>query len=140
MEPLSISVSITALLHVTKSIIRYLRDVHDAPDDRMKFAIEVSNLDMLLTHLQARVTQAVEAKREAPWFAAVLALGERDGPLDQLKSHLDQLALKLRPAKGLNGIKNRVTWVLDKTEVMVILSKIERTKTLVTPVLTDDLL
>ena len=140
MEPLSISVSITALLHVTRSIVRCLRDVHDAPDDRLKLAIEVSNVDILLTLLQARVKQAIEARQEVPWFAAVLALGERDGPLDQLKSHLDQLALKLEPAKGLKGIKNRVTWVLDRTEVMVIVSKIERTKTLVTPVLTDDLL
>ena len=135
MEPLSITVSITALLHVTKSIISYLRALRDAPDDQVKLTSEVSHLDILLTLLQSRVKKA---KPEDPWFAAVLALG--DGPLDQLKSDLDQLALKLEPAKGLKGVKNRVTWVLNKREVMEILSKIERTKTLVTLVLTDDLL
>ena len=102
----------------------------------MKFKSEISHLDTLLTLLEARVKQA---KRGDPWFAAVLALG--DGPLNQLKSHLDQLALRLEPAKGfIQGMKNRVTWVLDKTEVMDLLSKIERTKTLVTLALTDDLL
>ena len=135
MDPLSITVSITALLHVTKAIISYLRNVGGALDDQAKFTSEVSHLDILLTLLRARVKQA---KPEDPWFAAVLALG--DGPLDQLKSHLGQLALKLEPAEGLKRVKKRVTWVLNKTEVLDILSKIERTKTLVTLVLTDDLL
>ena len=138
-DPLSITVSITALLHVTKSILSYLRDVWDAPDDRVKLTSEkVSHLDILLTLLQARVKQA---KPEDPWFAAVLGLlAPKEGVLDQLKSHLDQLALKLEPAKGLKGVKNRVTRVVNKTETMDILYKIERTKTLVTLVLTDDLL
>ena len=48
-----------------------------------------------------------------------MALG--DGPLHQLKSHLGQLALKLEPAQGLEGIKNRATWVLDKTEVITLM-------------------
>ena len=134
MEPLSITVSITALLQVTKSIISYLLDVHDAPVDRTKFAIEVSQLETLLPILQARVEQG---KPEDPWFAAVLALG--NGPLDQLKSHLDKLALKLKPAKGIKGVINRVTWVLTKAEVTDILSKIERTKSFVTLALTGDL-
>ena len=133
MEPLSVTLSITALLQITKSIISYLLDVHDAPVERTKFAIEVSDLKTLLPILQARVEQA---KPEDPWFAAVLALG--DGPLDQLESHLEQLALKLKPAKGLKGVMNRVTWVLTKAEVMDILSKIERTKSLVTLALTGD--
>ena len=135
MDPLSISASITALLQVTTAIISYLRDLQDAPNDRMRFTREVADLKILLTLLQSRVKRA---KPEDPWFTAVLALG--DGPLDQLKSHLDQLALKLGPPKGLKGIKNRVTWVLNKPEVVDILSKIERTKTLVTLVLADDLL
>ena len=112
MEPLSITVSITALLQVTPSIIIYLRDVHDAPDGQTKFAIEVAQLYSLLPVLRARVEQA---NPEDPWFAAVLALGDRDGPLDQLRSHLDKLALKLKPAKGVEGAWKRVTWGFTKT-------------------------
>ena len=133
MDPLSITVSITALLQVTKSIISFILDFHDAPVDGMKFAMEVSDLKTLLPILQARVE---EANPEDPWFAAVLALG--DGPLDQLTSHLDQLALKLKPAKGLKGFMSRVTWVLTKAEVTDILFRIERTKSLVTLALTRD--
>ena len=137
MEPLSISVSITALLHTTKSIISYLGDIQDAPKERTNISSEVTRLDTLLTLLRARVERA---KLGDPWFAAVRVLALRDGPLDQLRSYLDQLDLTLKPAKGLQGVKNRVTWVFDKTEVMDILSKIERIKSLVILALEDDLL
>ena len=39
---------------------------------------------------------------------------------------MDQLALRQEPAKGLKGIKNRITWLLDETEVVDILSKIDK--------------
>lgn len=137
MDPLSISASITALLQVTGTIISYLRDVQGAPNDRTNFIIEISGLNGILPILQQRVEQA---KLGDPWFTAVLKLGVTNGPLDQLKSHLDRLAVKLKPVEGFKDVGKRLTWAFDKTEVVDTLSKIERTKTLVALALTDDLL
>ena len=136
-DPLSITVSITALLHVTKSIISSLRAVRAAPDDQVKFTSEkVSELDVLLTRLQAHAKQA---RPEDSWFATVLA--HSDGPLDQLESHLAQLESKLELATGrLEGFNKMVSWIFNKTEIVDILSKIERTKTFFILLLTVDLL
>lgn len=137
MDPLSISVNITTLLQVTGTIISYLHNMKSTPNDHIKFASELSGMQSLLPVLQRCVEQA---KLGDPWFTAVLELGIKNGPLDQVKSHLDQLMLKLKPAEGLKDIRKGPTWVFDKVEIINVLSKVERTKTLVSLVLTDDLL
>lgn len=136
MDPLSITASITAILQVTGAIISYLRDVQDAPGDRIDLAIEVSGLKSLLTPLCTRVR---EAKSEDPWVTAVLNLGVKNGPLDQIRSALERLELKLCPVEGFKKLGKRLTWMFDKTEILNILSKIDRIKTLVTLALANDL-
>jgi hypothetical protein len=136
-DPLSISASIIAVLQLTGTVISYLKDVHDAPQDRIEFLIEVSGLDGLLDALQKRVQ---EAKFGDPWLTELQALGVENGPLDQFNSDLRRLASKLEPLNGLRQIRRRLTWIFNKTEINDILSKIERMKTLVTFALTNNLL
>lgn len=136
-DPLSISASIIAVLQLTGAIISYLKDVHDAPQDRIDFLMEVSGLDVLLDALQKRVQ---EAKSGDPWLTELQPLGVKFGPLDQFNSDLKRLASKLEPLTGLKQVKRRLTWKFDKIEINDILSKIERMKTLVTFALTNNLL
>lgn len=136
MDPLSITASITALLQITNTTIRYLYDVGNATNDRMKLVSEASQLISLLPILSSRVEQA---KSGDPWLDTVKTLSIQNGPLDQLKSDLERLASKLVPGKGLSDVKQRLTWMFNKEEVMNILMKIERMKTLVTLALTNDL-
>ena len=135
MDPLSITASIAAVLQVTGRIISYLKEVQDAPNDRIDLIIEVSGLKSLLAPLYTRIR---EAKSEDPWVTAVVNLGVKDGPLDQIRSALERLESKLCP-KGLKKFGKRLTWTFDKAEILSILSKIDRIKTLVTLALANDL-
>jgi hypothetical protein len=136
-DPLSVSASIIAVLQLTGSIISYLKDVHDAPQDRINFLVEISGLDGLLDALQKRVQ---EAKSGDPWLFELQALAVENGPLDQFNSDLKRLASKLEPLNGLKEVTRRLTWKFSRTEIKNILSKIERIKTLVTFALTNNLL
>lgn len=69
-------------------MIEYLNDVKDAPKDRAQCAIEVLNLYNLLTTLRYRLKEGTSNK---PWYAAVRALGVKNGPLNQYKLTLEQL-------------------------------------------------
>lgn len=131
------TVSITAVLQLSRTIISYLIDVRDAIEDRMKFAMELSALNSLLDVLYSRVQ---ESKSGHPWFTTVRELGVENGPLNQLKSDLARLASKLEPGKGLKKVERMLTWKFDKTEVVDILNKIERLKTLISFALSNDIL
>lgn len=136
MDPLSMTVSISAVLQLGGTIISYLMDVRDATEDRMKFAMELSALNSLLTVFQNRIQ---ESKSGDPWFTTIRELGVGNGPVDQLKSDLVRLASKLEPLKGLKKVE-RLTWKFNKTEVVNILDRIERLKTLISFALSNDLL
>lgn len=128
--------SIIAVMQVTGTIISYLSSVRDAPEDRMKFAMELSGLNSLLSVLHNRVKDP----SDDPWFITVQGLGVRNGPLDQFMSSLVQLKSKLEPVKGLKQAGKILTWHFDKREILDILSAIERIKTLVSLALENDLL
>lgn len=131
------TVSISAVLQLGGTILSYLIDVRDATEDRMKFAMELSALNSLLTVFQNRIQ---ESKSGDPWFTTTRGLGVVNGPLDQLKSDLERLASKLEPVKGLRKVERMLTWKFNKTEVVNILNKIERLKTLISFALSNDLL
>lgn len=127
MDPLSLSAGIISLLQLTATVSSYLKDVKDAPKDRAKCDIEVSNISSLLTSLRYRLEGATS---QDPWFIAVRALSVENGPLDQYKAALEQLMSKLAPADGLKRVGKALIWKFDKIEVEAILQRIERLKLL----------
>lgn len=128
MDPLSITASIIALLQLTNTVIGYLSDVKDASTDRERCALEASNLYSLLLTLRFRLE---ERRSNEPWYAAALALGVENGPLDQYKHALEQLQTKITSGSGIKKMGNTLLWKFSKEEVTSILSRMERLKTLV---------
>ena len=128
MDPLSVTASIIAILQLTSKVIEYLNDVKDAPKDRAQCAIEASNLYNLLTTLRYRLE---EGTSNEPWHAAVRALSVKNGPLDQYKLTLEQLQAKITGEGGIRKVGHFLLWKFVKEEVMEILARIERLKTLV---------
>ncbi|KAI9766598.1 MAG: hypothetical protein M1840_006409 [Geoglossum simile] len=128
MDPLSVTASIIATLQLTSKVIEYLNDVKDAPKDRAHCAIEASNLYNLLTALRYRLE---EGTSNEPWNTAVRALGVKNGPLDQYKLMLEQLQTKIKREAGMNRVGYCLLWKFIKEEVMEVLARIERLKTLV---------
>ena len=116
----------------------YLNDVKDAPKERAKLASEVACLYPLFIRLKYRMD---EAKVGDKWYESTRTLlGGSNGPLDQFRNALSDLAGKLVPAAGLKGFGRKLIWTLDKKECMDILAKIERLKTLTGLALQEDTL
>lgn len=86
MNPLSLSVSIIAVLQLTGKLLSYLNDVQNATKDQAQLTVEAYNICSLLASLRIRVEQSNAHDR---WFTAVRNLGTENGPLDQVKIALE---------------------------------------------------
>src|SRR6266536_5323798 len=126
MDPLSLTASITALVHATVQIIQYVNDVKDASKEKRTLASEAAGLLGLLTNLKNRVEQA--EKTPDPWYSGVRVLGGENGPLEQFRDSLEKLAAKLEPSSGIRKAGKSLLWTFDKAEMINILAKIERLK------------
>jgi len=130
MDPLSLTVSITALIGTTTQALGYLNDVKTASKERAKLASEVANLLALLTSMRYKVEEAEQEKNT--WYDSIRSLlGGANGPLDQFRSALEELARTLAPTTGLKKFSRTLIWTLDKKQCIDILDKIERLKTLI---------
>jgi hypothetical protein len=127
--------SIIQLIDVTASTLKYLNDVKEAPKDRARLARETASLLALLTDLRYRVEEATPSE---PWFNSIRALGIDGGPLSQFREAMEALAKKLKPESGLKKFGKALLWTVEKDDILEILSRIERLKTLVSCALQND--
>jgi hypothetical protein len=127
MDPLSITSGIIAVLHVTKEVISYLKETKDAPKELTKIYGEAQNLAILLYELKDCVAGRDSHDR---WLLTTSGLAARNGPLDQYKEALEGLVPKVT-GRGLGKVGQVFAWKFNKDEVMVLLSQIERIKSLV---------
>jgi hypothetical protein len=129
MDPLSITLSIVALLKLTEQIVSYAKLMKDAPKERTRILREASSLRGLLATLKDIIAEA-EQDPQDQWLRAIADLATPGGPLRQCELALEAL-LKLTPSHGIRGAFQRVTWKFSKDEVDELLSQVERVKTLV---------
>lgn len=134
-DPLSISASIIAILELTGTVVQYVNDVKDASAERLRIRDQISSTSFLLYMLKDLIQQAHSSE---PWLSRVQSLGVPKGPLEQFKSALEQLALRLAPPKGLKGIGKALTWPFQREEIKEILITIERQKSLFDLALQND--
>lgn len=126
--------NISSVIDITELagvILSYLNDVHGALAERLTFLSELSGLDSILFLVKTRLD---ESNFSDPWFTSIRALVITDGPLDQFRSALAQLVIKLEKS-GLI----RLLWKWRKLEVKETLQRIEQIKSLVSFALNDDL-
>jgi hypothetical protein len=128
MDPLSVAASIIAVLQLSNKIIGYFNDVKDSSKERVKCALEASNLYSLLLNLRFRVEEGTADKE---WYTAVRALTVENGPLDQFKEALETLRSKITDGGRLKHVSDALLWKFRKEEAASILSQIERLKSLV---------
>lgn len=125
MDPLSVTASIFAILHLSTKVLAYLNDVKDASKDRAQCQIEVSNLYSLLVNLRCRLE---EGDASEPWYTAVRALAVANGPFDQFRQALEELQAKLIDGGRLKKAGEALMWKFKKEEVASILARMERLK------------
>ena len=130
MEAVGFVAAVVQLIGVTSKVVNYFNDVKDAPKDRAKLAREAAGLLALFTDLRYR---AEETDATDPWFTGLRALGGEGGLLMEFQRAMEDIADKLAPAAttSVASLKRVLRWTLDKKEIDVILSRIERLKTLV---------
>ena len=134
-DPLSISASIIAVLELTASVVQYLSDMKDASKDRQTLLVEISSVSSLLYTLK---DLAERAEWGDTWLATMKSLMVPNGPLEQFKVALEDLASILMPVNKLMKIGNAMTWPFQKKEIRNILNAIERQKTLFALALQND--
>jgi hypothetical protein len=132
MDPLSITASVIAVLQLTGTVIGYLNEVENAPNECQQCTIEASNIPNLLINLRYRLEQGQAGDA---WFTA---LNIENGPLDQCKQALEQLRSKVEAQDGLHKMKRRLLWKFSKKEVTEILARMERLKSLLNIALEGD--
>jgi hypothetical protein len=134
-DPLSTSASIIAVLQLSGTIIQYLNDVKGASEDRYRLLNEVASISGLLYFLKDRATQSQYGDS---WSMTLASLNTPQGPLEQFKSALERLALKLAPVEGWRRAGKALAWPFRKEEIKEILSTIERHKSLFNLALQND--
>lgn len=126
-DPLSITASIIAIIQLTGTVTKYLSNVKDSPEDRGRLLLEISNLSGLLSTL-GKISE--ESTSDDSWRATIIQLSTPDGPLEQCRRFLQQLSTKLAPAAGLRKFGKSLLWPFQKAEILEILNRIERLKTI----------
>lgn len=138
-DPLSVTVSIVALLQLTVTITGYLKDVNDGAEDRIKLRDKMRSTSHLLTLLQDHAEDAQLQEKAVISWTSIKPPSAHGGPLDQLKETLEKLATKLLPhTSRLKNAIQAVKWPFDKVGVMEILNSIERQKSLFQLALEND--
>ena len=129
-DPLSLSVSIIAVLQLTSTVVQYLCDVKGAVDERQRVLHEVSSISGMFYILKDLGERGSHDPVNEDWSAIVRSLQVPNGPLDQFKLALERLASKLEPTSGLTRMTKTLTWPFEKKEIMSILGVMERQKSL----------
>ena len=122
-DPLGIPASITAVIQLAGDVMQYINDTKDDSGERLRIRDEISSTSFLLYMLKDRIQQAHLGE---PWLSTAQLIDVTNGPLQQFKRALEQLALRLALSKGLKKIGKALTWTFQKGEVKEILSTIER--------------
>ena len=128
MDPLSIAASITALLQVTSTLIKYANGVKGASEERRKILSELLDIKGILFCLK---DEADHAKQNDQWSSTFESLSVPGGPLESFGRIVEDLSSKLAPpATKSKKVREVITWPFKKEEVKEILGSIERQKAL----------
>ncbi|KAI4245553.1 MAG: hypothetical protein LQ352_006542, partial [Teloschistes flavicans] len=129
MEAVGLAASIVQLIDLTTKAIKYLNSVKRSSKERTKLSLEASSLLQFLLDLQNKVDQSNGTES---WFHGLKSLDLENGPLDQLRGALQQLAKRLKPKKGIKDATSAFVWKLNKGYCMEVLNTIERVKSRIT--------
>ena len=122
-EVLGVVSSISAILQLASTAVRYIKDVKNAPDDEAKLSNEICAAHGILVMLKDRVEQQPNTT-----LSTVGLLACPNGPLSQFQAALERLIKRLKPASGMKAAGKTLAWPFKKAEVEEILRTIERQK------------
>lgn len=137
MEPLSVATSIVTILQLTVKVLDYINNAKNASEEQRKIASEASSVQGMLMNLRVRVGAAC---KDDPWFNQIKLMNTQDGSLDQMAKILQRMVDKIETTNKWGEIRNTLEWKFSRAEMMEALEHIERLKSLVYLVFTNNLL
>ncbi|RYP13523.1 hypothetical protein DL765_006845 [Monosporascus sp. GIB2] len=135
MDPLSTTASVIAVLQLSSDVFKYIIGATGAAKDRKRLREEIVACETVLLQLQ---DHADDADGSAKWWEKVKALEGPDTPLYRLGRALEAVKAKLEPKKGLDKTLSALKWPFDEKEVEMLISTIQREKSLLQLALTCD--
>lgn len=131
-DPLSVAASITALLSLTTSLVKYINDTVNASDDKKKLSAEIRDTTVVLATLQELVQPHAQEDLLPP-----------TGSLEALARIMAGLEKVLVPLRArLNSdrrskVKGALAWPFHEKEVRETLAAVERYKMSLSLILQD---
>ncbi|KAL8778704.1 MAG: hypothetical protein Q9213_007291 [Squamulea squamosa] len=110
-EAIGLAGSIAALIHVARRSCEYLNDVKDSSKERTKFLNEVSNILNLLLSLQNLLKTF---SSDPSWSPDLRALDTENGPLDRLRSGLEEFTKEFEKEPSAENIRHTIKWPFKK--------------------------
>lgn len=140
-DPLSISASLIAVLHLAATATQYLKDVRSGSAQRTRLRDELRNSVCLLEMIRDRVEDLECSEVDAVFKPASLAfLQGPEGPVKIFQVTIQEIVAKLAPQDRLRRLAKPFTWPFDKHEVAELLGKMERLKSHFNLFIQDDIL
>ena len=160
MDPLSATVSASALLETLMKVGEWIKDVKDAPEELRKLGVEVDDLCIKFRELHEYLDNANRHRTKATdlWYTRMIvrAKGFQTGGdkrtdkrlkgyehFPRLAEVIAELIEKTGPKTGhMARVKNnfrRLTWTWRKDDMKILLNKVEREKTNIILMLTLDI-
>lgn len=137
-DPLSITASVIAVLQLTTTVTKYLREVKDAPAECKRLVIELSSLRGILDTLKDSLNDA----SDVTWVRSLREICSDGGPLSRLEISLVQiqsvLEQQLNATSGAQRIKNALVWPFKRKDIDKLIVSIEQQKTLLSLALNND--
>ncbi|PBK79072.1 hypothetical protein ARMGADRAFT_1093487 [Armillaria gallica] len=127
-DAVGVASSVAAFITNILTLINYVKDVYNAPNEISQFLKELKYLRIYLSAVDELIPRSTE---DGQWLKTLKQLDE-DSVFKELMKLLEELDKKLcvSPPQW-KIVKKRLMWTLTKTSVEEVLKKIERLKTLI---------
>ncbi len=137
-DPLSIIGGVASILQISSLVVSLVKAAKGAPNDRQQLLIEINATTALCQTLR----DYAEINAES-WIETLRALNQNDSPpLDHFRRSLEylhkKLALESKTDNTLQVWAQNLKWPFTKSELLELVTSIERQKSLLSIALTND--
>lgn len=134
-DGLSVLGGLAAIAQLSVLVVNYIKAVKKGIEERQRIVFEINSTAAICKNL----IDCFEISGTGPWIATLKILDISDGPVAQFQQCLEFLQTKLAPKTSrLATFVQVLSWPLNKDEMLGLLAKIERQKSLLNIALTNN--